>query len=583
MTPGTNPPAPADAPFDGLLPELRAAGTIVPDAITRAEARQRDDPLPRGLTFYLVADGDLDPNDLLRVAGEHFAFATVDLDAVRPSAEALGTLSAEFARRMHVLPLSRADGVLEIAVCDPYPVDALQSIQGSTGLDVRPLLSDEYRLDRAIREAFPGVDSIRDLLGTAAADLPVRRDDDAARAIEALVRDNPVPRTVDRILRDAVGFHASDIHVEFFEHYGRVRYRRDGSMVERPERVDPALRSQIVNRIKVLARMNTAQDRVPDNGHLQLLIDGQDVHFRVSTIPTVWGEKVALRIMERNEVRLDLGTLGMEPADLETFRDAAQRRDRMLLVTGPVGSGKSTTLYSLLTELNHPELNIVTVEDPVERRIAGITQVNIQGRGDETDQTRLTFSGVMMNLLRQDPDVIMVGEIRDRTTADAAFRAAITGHRVLSTLHTTDTAATVARLRDLGLEPFAVAEAVEVVLAQRLVRKLCRACRTEAEPAVAAGIRKQIPAQRLAKLTAAPGPGCSECNHTGYSGRVGIYELWRTSRTLRRAITESRTADELRAVAGSEGLVTLREAGLRRIERGETSLAEVLRQTPNPD
>jgi type IV pilus assembly protein PilB len=572
-----------DHPFDDLLSELRDAGALDADAAARALARRESDAAPRSLTYYLVADGDLDPAALLAAAARRFGLATVDLDAVRPSAEALGALTSESARRHRVLPVTRTGGVLEIAVADPFPSDALQSIQASTGLDVRPFLADEFRLDRAIREAYPGVDSIRELLGSAAAGLADRRGDETHRAIEELVRENPVPRTVERILRDGVAFQASDVHIEFFEHYGRVRYRRDGAMVERPERVEPALRSQIVNRIKVLARMNTAQDRVPDNGHLQLSIDGRDVHFRVSTIPTVWGEKVALRIMEQNEMRLELAALGMESSDLDTLRDAAERRDRMILVTGPTGSGKSTTIYSLLAELNGPSLNIVTVEDPVERRIAGITQVNIQGRGDETDATRLTFSGVMMNLLRQDPDIIMVGEIRDRTTADAAFRAAITGHRVLSTLHTTDTAASVARLRDLGLEPFAIAEAVELVVAQRLVRKLCRSCRIEAAPAAQGATRHAIPPARLRRLTAAAGGGCPDCNRTGYSGRVAIYEFWRTSKALRRAITECRNADELRAAALAEGLVSLREAGLQLVERGITSFSEVLSQTPDPD
>lgn len=581
MTPDSN--SRAGGSFDELLTELRAAGLVSESALAAAESRQRRESPPRALTYYLVADGALAGGDLLRAAAARFEIECVDLDRVRPSAEALGTVPAEAARRYHVLPLSRSDRVLEIAVCDPYPIDALQSLQSLTGLDVRPLLADEYRLERSMREAFPAVDSMVDLLGTAAAEMPTRRSDDARRAIEELVRDNPVPRTVERILRDGVAFRASDIHIEFFEHHGRVRYRRDGTMTERPERVEPALRSQIVNRIKVLARMDSGQDRVPDNGHLQLTIDGQEIHFRVSTIPTVWGEKVAMRILERNELRLDLDTLGMEPPDLEAFRDAAQRRDRMLLVTGPVGSGKSTTLYSLLTELNDASINVVTVEDPVERYISGITQVDIRGRGDETDETQLTFSGVMKNLLRQDPDVIMVGEISDGTTAAAAFRAAITGHRVLSTLHTTDTAATVARLRDLGLEPFAVAEAVELVLAQRLVRQLCPSCRMEGNASVPTSLRDQIPAARLARMSAMPGPGCHDCHKTGFSGRVAIYELWRTNKTLRRAITDNSTADELRAVALREGIVSLREAGLRLAERGITSLTEVIRRTPNPE
>ena len=578
-----NQPESSDFPLDDVIPTLEAAGAVTADSVARARARQSSEGMTKSLGYYLVSEGQADPGAILAAAAERFGLATVDLDRVRPSAEALGTLASEMVRRLRALPVSRTAAVLEIAVSDPYPSDALQSIQAATGLDVRPLLSDEFRLDRAIRAAYPGVDSIRELLGSAAAELPDRRLDDTKWVIEELVRESPVPRTVDRILRDGVGFNASDIHIEFFEDYGRVRYRRDGSMVERPERVEPGLRTQIINRIKVLARMNTAQDRVPDNGHLQLTIDGREVHFRVSTIPTVWGEKVALRIMEQTEVRLDLDGLGIEATDLETLRDAAERRDRMILVTGPTGSGKSTTIYSLLAELNGPSLNIVTVEDPVERRIAGITQVNIQGRGDETDATRLTFSGVMMNLLRQDPDVIMVGEIRDRTTADAAFRAAITGHRVLSTLHTTDTAATVARLRDLGLAPFAVAEAVELVIAQRLVRKLCRTCRCEVLPSERYALRHGIATERLARLTPRAGPGCPDCNQTGYAGRVGIYEFWRASKALRRAITENRTADELRAAACAEGLVTLREAGLRMVERGMTSLAEVISQTPDTE
>lgn len=570
-------------PFDELIPALRAEEAVSAEAVTRAQGRQQSEDPPKSVCHLLVSEGELDPSSLLASAHARFGLETVDLDVVRPSAEALGLLPSETARRLRVLPLARSHDTVEIAVCDPYPSDALQSIQASTGLDVRPLLADEFRLDRGIREAYPGVDSIRELLGTAAAGLSDRRHDDPGRAIEEIVRENPVPRTVERILRDGVAFRASDVHIEFFEHYGRVRYRRDGAMVERPERVEPALRSQIINRIKVLARMNTAQDRVPDNGELHLEVDGREVHFRVSTIPTVWGEKVALRILEQHEMRLDLGALGMEPANLETLRDAAERRDRMILVTGPTGSGKSTTLYSLLTELNRPNLNIVTVEDPVERRIPGITQINIQGRGDETDATRLTFASVMMNLLRQDPDVVMVGEIRDRATVDAAFRMAITGHRVASTLHTTDTAATIVRLRDLGMEPFAVAEAVELIIAQRLVRRLCRTCGTEAHPDAQYAARHRLPPARLSRLTATAGTGCPDCNHTGYSGRVGIYEFLRSTRALRKAMTENRTADELRAAAASEGLVSLRESGLRLVERGVTSLGEILSQTPDPD
>jgi type IV pilus assembly protein PilB len=574
---------PEHFPFDDLLPALLAEGAISDAALARARARRGSEGEPKSLCHLLMAEGDLAPAAVLAAAHLRFGLATVDLDLVRPSADALGLLPPEIARRLRVLPLARSLDVLEIAVGDPYPSDALQSIQAATGLDVRPLLADEFRLDRALREAFPGVDSIRELLGTAAAGVPDRRLDDPGRAIEEIVRENPVPRTVERILRDGVSFRASDVHIEFFEHFGRVRYRRDGTMIERPERVEPALRTQIVNRIKVLARMNTAQDRVPDNGELQLDVDGRAVHFRVSSTPTIWGEKVALRILEQNDMRLDLGALGMEPVDLQTLRDAAEKRDRMILVTGPTGSGKSTTLYSLLTELNRPSLNIVTVEDPVERRIPGINQVSIQGRGDETDATRLTFAGVMMNLLRQDPDVVMVGEIRDRATVDAAFRMAITGHRVASTLHTTDTAATVVRLRDLGLEPFAVAEAVELIISQRLVRRLCRTCRTDARPDERFAARHRLPGARLARLSAAAGPGCPNCLHTGYSGRVGIYEFLRTTKALRRAIIENHNADELRAAAAAEGLVTLREAGLRLVERGVTSLAEILSQTPDPD
>ena len=589
MTPAAVPPRPSGTwSQDDLIPHLIAAGELTEAAVAGALARQAEARETRSLVYHLVETGDLRPAALLAEAQRRFpGIETVDLAARPPRADAATLLPRDLAHRLHVLPLARTGNVLHVAVADPYAIEVIEHLQLETGNDVRPFMADDYHLTRALLAVHPQGDSVDSLLGDAArerAGAPGHVSE--SDAIERVVAAAKVPQAVMRILRDGVRMGASDIHIEWSDTSGRVRYRRDGHLMSRSETLPIEVRSQLVNRIKILASMNTAQDRVPDNGHLEVAFDegGPRVHFRVSTLPTVTGEKVVLRIMEHDEVRRTLEDLGLEPDQREILRDAARCRDRMVLVTGPTGSGKTTTLYAVLEDTAGATVNIVTIEDPVERRLAWVNQVSIQGRPDESDTTRLTFAGVLMNVLRQDPDVILVGEIRDLTTAQTAVRAAITGHRVMSSLHTPDAVATVARLRDMGLEPYAIAEAIELILSQRLVRCICASC-TEPAPALTElqVAQAKVDPAWAARIRPSRGRGCPDCAGTGYRGRRAVHELFLVGPEVRRAIAAGAEPDQLRRAAREAGLVTLREAGMRLVERGLTTLDEVLTETPDPE
>ena len=572
---------------DELIPALLTSGVIDEAAVSAALSRQSEERAARSLVYHLIAAGALPAAHLLTQAQHQFpGIETIDLGTRPPRTDSAGLLSRDTAQRLRVLPLFRSGNVLHVAVGEPYPLEVLQELQVETGSDVRPLMADDYHLTQALLSAYPQNESVDTLLGEAAREAAITTTRaSASEAIEKVVAAARVPQAVTKILRDGVQLGASDIHIEWGEGFGRVRYRRDGHLMGRAERIPIEVRSQFVNRIKVLAHMNTAQDRVPDNGHLEIAFekDGPKVHFRVSTLPTVTGEKVVLRIQEHTQVRRRLEDIGMTPEQVAELRDAGSRRDRMVLVTGPTGSGKTTTLYSLLQDIASPTLNIVTIEDPVELHIEWINQVNIQGRPDEADQTRLTFASVLMNVLRQDPDIIMVGEIRDLTTAQTAVRAAITGHRVLSTLHTPDTVTTIARLRGLGLEPYAVADSVEIIIAQRLVRRICDNCRADAPPLSPVQIQQaKVDPAWAAAIRPSAGRGCHQCNHTGFRGRTGVFEFLRLDSPLRRAVAENRTPDHLRELARASGLVALRESGMHLVARGMTTIDEVLSETPDP-
>lgn len=573
---------------DDLIPHLIAAGALSEPDVGAALALQAEGRETRSLVYHLVESGRLAPAALLAEAQRLFpGTETVDLASRPPRADAATLLRPDTAYRLHVLPLARAGNVLHVAVADPYALEVVEHVQLEAGTDVRPFMADDYHLTRALLTAYPQGDSVDVLLGDAARERAgAAGRGSATDAIEKVVAAAKVPQAVTRILQDGVRMGASDIHVEWSEGSGRVRYRRDGHLMSRAETLPVEVRSQLVNRIKILAAMNTAQDRVPDNGHLEIAFEegGPKVHFRVSTLPTVTGEKVVLRILEHDEVRRTLDELGLDPEQLAVLRDAARRRDRMVLVTGPTGSGKTTTLYSVLEDVAGPAVNVVTIEDPVERRLEWVNQVSIQGRPDEADATRLSFASVLMNVLRQDPDVILVGEIRDLTTARTAVRAAITGHRVFSTLHTPDAVTIIARLRDMGLEPYAVAEAVELVISQRLVRCICERCRVPAPSLTPLQVAQaKVDRAWAGAIRPFQGRGCPDCAGTGYRGRRAVHEFFRIGPEMRRAIAAGAEPDSLRRAARADGLVTLREMGMRLVEQGVTTLDEVLSETPDPE
>jgi len=476
-------------------------------------------------------------------------------------------------REKLVAPLSRDDGTLEVAFANPTDLDTLEQIQLLTGLVIRPVVATHGMIDAALGDLFGKRDFVKEITTEARSfqKIPIAEEGEAIEEVVDL--DRPVPkgrdghviRLVNHILSMAVKNRASDIHIEPFENSVKVRMRIDGRLQE----VSPpskAMYIPAISRLKILAKMDIAERRIPQDGAIALTVANKRVDLRVNTIPTVYGEKMVLRILSKGAIPLDLTELGFDPKQGEDFKLAAASPHGLLLVTGPTGSGKSTTLYSVLNLLNEPDVNIVTVEDPVEYKFEGLNQVHVR------PQVGLTFASALRAFLRQDPDVIMVGEVRDQETAQICLRAALTGHLVLSTLHTNDALAAVNRLVDMGAERFLLASALRVLEAQRLVRKLCGECKEpyalDAETAEKWGLDTSREYFRA--------KGCPACRGTGYSGRVGLFEVIRITAQLRDLIGAGAPLPELRGAVRGQDMKLLADAGLDKAREGITSLEEVL-------
>jgi type IV pilus assembly protein PilB len=560
---------------DRIVRPLLEAGELAPhdvDAALQAAAADRE---RRGAVFHLVEMGRLTPGRALEALGRVFGVETVSLAGERPQRDVLDLIDAETARQLRVVPLRIEGRDLWVANGDPYDLSSLSRIRDITGLSPVPLLADDHSLDTLLRAVYAEADKLHRVMGEAQrSGARVRVRASISEEIENAVRGAQVPRMVEAFIEDAVKKRASDVHFEFFDHVGRIRYRIDGQLVVARE-LDPAWGREIVNRIKVLSGLNSAQDRTPEDGRMKhRLEDGAEVELRVSTLPTDWGcEHAVLRVLARAETPVDLSSVGMAPRDHAVFAEAVERPQGMILVTGPTGSGKSTTLYAALDHLNDPSRSIITIEDPVERKIRGVRQTSVGA------STGMTFATALRSILRQDPDVIMVGEIRDAETAGTAVKAAMTGHLLLSTLHTNDAPATVARLLDIGIEPYNLVDALSLVVAQRLVRRICPRCREACTPSARALQRAGLARDEAADIPFRRGAGCSYCNRSGYFGRVGLFEMMPLSPALRDAIVARRPGAELRALAVDEGMTTLRQAGIERMRAGETTLEEVTRAT----
>jgi type IV pilus assembly protein PilB len=509
---------------------------------------------------------------IARTYAEHLRLPLVGLDApLVVDKELAAAIGDRICRERMVVPLSREHGILEVAFADPTDLTAFEEIQLLTTLVVRPLVAPLNVIDEALGEAFGKRNFVKEITDDAAPPTTTPQEDESVEEVVNL--DRPVPkgrdshviRLVNHILSSAVKGGASDVHLEAFETSIKVRFRVDGRLQELSPPPMPMF-IPMISRLKVLAKMDIAERRIPQDGAIALTIDGSRVDLRVSTVPTVYGEKMVMRILTKAAIPLDMTKLGFSRKQADDFQIAAESPHGLLLVTGPTGSGKSTTLYATLNLLNKPDVNVMTVEDPVEYKFDGLNQVHVRA------QVGLTFASALRAFLRQDPDVIMVGEVRDQETAQICLRAALTGHMVLSTLHTNDALAAVNRLVDMGVERFLLASALRLVEAQRLVRRLCGNCK---EP-------YQLDAETAAKWHLDPQKeyfrpkGCETCRGTGYKGRVGLFEVIRVLPRLRDLIAEGKGLPELRAEAHRQETMLLEDAGLAKVAEGATSLEEAL-------
>jgi len=524
----------------------------------------------------LVERGYITKNMLEDVLAEYRASAAA-MDEYIPSPEEVDPSLAKLfpeklAKMFKVVPLKLENNLLIVASPDILDVSTLDYIRFATGHNVKVALTTETFVDSVIDRLYsPQVEILKEVFEEVEAeDVEILEEkEDEISFGEDLAHEAPVIRLVNFLIADAMAKRASDIHMEPYEKRFRIRYRIDGVLYDQMD-IPLRLKDAVVARAKIMANMDIVERRIPQDGRIKVRIKGKEADLRVSTVPTVFGEKVVMRILEKGSVTFDLTLLGFDEDQLRIFIEATEKPYGMILLTGPTGSGKTTTLYSALSRLNSPEVNIMTAEDPVEYNFEGINQVQIK------EEIGLTFASAMRAFLRQDPDIILVGEIRDLETADIAVKAALTGHLVFSTLHTNDAPSTVTRLIDMGLEPFLVASSLQLAVAQRLVRKICPSCRKEYRP----------PKRLLEKLGLEEdeavfykGEGCTACNNTGYKGRIALFEVMPISKRMISMIVEKATADELREVALEEGMQTLRESGLKKAREGITTLEEVIRVT----
>lgn len=603
--------APVVAPREKVAEALLRDGVITKEQFERA--RQESKQSSCTPTYALVKLGIVPEVELTKYLARSSRMPAVDLTKFEVDQRIMKLIPAELATKHLVLPLKREGRTLTVAVADPTNLGILEDLKFITRYDIFPVLAGEFTLRNVIDKQYDqGDEGMKNLLDEVSGldDIEVvedKEEDVSAAALAAAVDDAPVVKLINAILTDAVKRGASDIHFECFEHELRVRYRIDGALQE-VMKPPLKLKAALISRFKIMAQLNIAERRVPQDGRIKLKIGNKVIDYRVSTLPTLFGEKVVLRILDKGNLTLDLEKFGIEPSAEKALMEAIMNPYGMVLVTGPTGSGKTTTLYSALSKINNIDVNIMTSEDPVEYNLFGINQVQVR------NEIGMTFAAALKAFLRQDPNIIMVGEIRDLETGGIAIKAALTGHLVLSTLHTNSAPETVTRLMDMGLEPFNVASALNLVLAQRLVRRICPRCRKKYTPdEIELGGAKVTPDTRLgdlrftnsalhdARSRALPdalphlenlsvdtrvgelpffkGRGCDDCAGTGLKGRQGLYEVMAMTPELRRLILMNVGAQEIKDAAITEGMLTLRMDGWLKVLKGVTTLEQVIRET----
>ncbi len=563
---------------------LVKAGKITEAQLQQALAKQKEEGGRLGSN--LVKMGLVREPELVELLAKHFGVPAINLDKVEIDESVVKIIPADIARKYTIMPVSKAGAKVTIAMLDPSNVFAMDDIKFMTGYNVEPVLAAESALRIAIDRYYGSTHALElkkvmeDIdEGMGGGDLEVLEDEPEEFDIDALAEESdeaPVVRLVNIILTDAIKRGASDIHIEPYEKKYRCRYRIDGVLYEvmhPPLR----LREAITSRLKIMAKLDIAEKRLPQDGRIKIKTKignkNKELDYRVSVLPTIFGEKIVLRLLDKDNLMLDMTKLGFEPDSLNRFEQSILRPYGMILVTGPTGSGKTNTLYSALQKVNKPDTNIITAEDPVEFNLPGINQVQIK------ESIGHNFAAALRSFLRQDPNTILVGEIRDFETAEVAIKAALTGHLVLSTLHTNDAPSTINRLMNMGIEPFLVATSVIMVVAQRLVRRICNFCKEPVDTPFATLTSVGFSEREARSIRIFRGRGCEQCGDTGYKGRVGLYEVMEINDPMRELILSGGSSLELREQAIKNGMITLRGSGLHKIRDGLTSIEEVVRET----
>jgi len=530
--------------------------------------------------YALVHLGFVAEEELTRMLAKQYRVPAVDLEKITVDPKILKLVPANVSQKHLVLPLRRVGRMLTVAMTNPTDFSAIDDLKFITKLEIEPVIVGEYTLKKHLEKYYGGPEEapMPDMTDWGDLDVEVieEKDEEDYSALAAEVDSAPVVKFINGLLTDAVYKGASDIHIEPYEKEIRIRYRIDGALQE-IMKPPMKMKAALTSRIKILADLNIAERRVPQDGRIKLKLKNKVVDFRVSTLPVIFGEKIVLRILDKGNLTFDLTKFGFEPKAEKDFMWAIQRPYGMVLVTGPTGSGKTTTLYSAISQINSIDTNIMTAEDPVEYNIYGINQVLVR------TEIGMSFPAALKAFLRQDPNIIMVGEIRDIETGGIAIKAALTGHLVLSTLHTNDTPSTITRMIDMGLEPFNVASALNLLSAQRLARRICTNCKVEATYDEEFLKSAKVDLDWVHSHTLYKGEGCDACGKSGYKGRCGFYEVMIMTTAIRKAIMNEVGTDELREVARKEGMLTLREDALKKVERGVTSLDEVVKETTVAD
>jgi type IV pilus assembly protein PilB len=574
-----------------LLKEKR----ITPEQLQEALTYQKTNGGKLGLN--LVKLGFVRDDEITALLSKQYGVPSINLAQFEIDTAVVKVIPAETAYKYQIIPLSRSGATLTIAMTDPTNVFAMDDIKFMTGYNVEPVVASEVAVNEALEKYYPiqvkRVDT--GASGTSALDAAARAleempldgtmtdvevleelEEISAEALQRQGEDAPVIKLVNVILMSAIQKGASDIHIEPYEKEFRIRYRIDGilyNIMAPPMK----FRDSVTSRIKIMSKLDIAEKRLPQDGRIKIRFADngttKDIDFRVSCLPTLFGEKIVLRLLDKDKLMLDMTRLGFESESLARFEVAIQKPWGMVLVTGPTGSGKTNTLYSSIARINTPETNIMTAEDPVEFNLPGINQVQVR------ENIGLNFAAALRAFLRQDPNIILVGEIRDFETAEIAVKAALTGHLVLSTLHTNDAPSTVNRLMNMGIEPFLVASSVNLICAQRLVRRICSNCKVPHPTPGPALIQAGFAPDDAHTVTPQKGNGCEKCNNTGYKGRVGLYEVMEVTDELRELVLVGASALELRRKAIDDGMITLRQSGLRKVKEGVTTMEEVARET----